>query len=130
MVGSGGLRSRLLTVYLPLAGFVVATLFRFYWMLVTSLKPNQEWYNARLCPLIVYSPTLQHYIDLLTQPRFVVAAVTTLISLTLGTMAAYPLARMNFPGAAVVALAIAATYLVPRRCCSFPWPIWSIDSVW
>src|SRR4029453_1642215 len=38
----------------------------------------------------------------------------TLISLVLGAMIAYPLARMNFPGAAVVAIGVAATYLVPQ----------------
>jgi multiple sugar transport system permease protein len=40
--------------------------------------------------------------------------VTTLVSLVLGTMIAYPLARMRFPGAAVVAIGVAATYLVPQ----------------
>ena len=29
-------------------------------------------------------------------------------------MIAYPLARMNFPGAAVAAIGVAATYLVPQ----------------
>jgi multiple sugar transport system permease protein len=32
----------------------------------------------------------------------------------LGTMMAYPLARLRFPGAAVVAVGVAATYLVPQ----------------
>jgi multiple sugar transport system permease protein len=104
------------------------TLFPFYWMLVTSLKPNAELYNARIFPLVVYSPTLQHYVDLLTQTRFLswtfntllVATVTTVISLVLGTMAAYPLARMNFPGAALIALSIAATYLVPQTLLFIP----------
>ena len=128
MVGSHSLRRRILGLYLPLAAFVVVTLFPFYWMLVTSLKPNQELYNARIFPLVVYSPTLEHYIGLLTQTRFLawtantllVAVVTTAISLTLGTMAAYPLARMNFPGAAVIAIAIAATYLVPQTLLFIP----------
>jgi multiple sugar transport system permease protein len=128
MVGSRSLRRRILGLYVPLGLFVVVTLFPFYWMLVTSLKPNQELYNARIFPLVVYTPTLQHYIDLLTQTRFLswtantllVAVVTTAISLTLGTMAAYPLARMNFPGAAVIAIAIAATYLVPQTLLFIP----------
>jgi multiple sugar transport system permease protein len=128
MVGSQSLRRRILGLYLPLALFVVVTLFPFYWMLVTSLKPNQELYNARIFPLVVYSPTLEHYIGLLTQTRFLswtantllVAVVTTAISLILGTMAAYPLARMNFPGAAVIAIAIAATYLVPQTLLFIP----------
>src|SRR5919199_6611907 len=128
MVGSQTRARRAMGLYLPLVAFVVVTLFPFYWMLVTSLKPNQELYNARIFPLVVYSPTLEHYIGLLTQTRFLswtantllVAVVTTAISLVLGAMAAYPLARMNFPGAAVVALAIAATYLVPQTVLFIP----------
>ena len=73
-------------------------------------------------PLIVHQPTLKHYVDLLTETNFLtwtyntllVAVVSTAVSLVLGTMIAYPLARMNFPGAAVVAIGVAATYLVPQ----------------
>src|SRR5262249_56079743 len=39
---------------------------------------------------------------------------TSRASVVMGTMIAYPLARMRFPGAAVVAIGIAATYLVPQ----------------
>jgi multiple sugar transport system permease protein len=109
-------------LYLPLAFFVVAMLFPFYWMAITSIKPNRELYSARVMPLIVHQPTLKHYVDLLEQTNFLtwtyntmlVAVVTTVISLVLGTMMAYPLARMNFPGAALVAIGVAATYLVPQ----------------
>ena len=97
-------------------------LFPFYWMLITSIKPNRELYSQKIMPLIVYQPTLKHYVDLLTETNFLtwtyntmlVAVVTTVVSLVLGTMIAYPLARMNFPGAAVVAIGVAATYLVPQ----------------
>jgi multiple sugar transport system permease protein len=128
MVGSRAFTYRLSTVWLPLAFFMVLTLFPFYWMAITSVKPNSELYNARLFPLIVRAPTLVHYQELLTQTTFlqwtvntlVVALVTTAISLVLGTMAAYPLARMQFPGAAMVALGIAATYLVPQTVLFIP----------
>ena len=128
MVGSHAWRYRALTVWLPLAGFLFVMLFPFYWMLITSLKPNQELYNARIMPMIVHSPTLQHYTGLLTETGFLqwtfntllVATVSTAVSLILGTMAAYPLARMRFPGAGVMALAIAATYLVPQTLLFIP----------
>jgi len=108
--------------YLPMAVFIVFTLFPFYWMAVTSLKPNQELYNRKIMPLIVYHPTLKHYVDLLTETNFLtwtyntllVAAVSTAISLVFGVMLAYPLARMRFAGAALVSFAVAATYLVPQ----------------
>jgi multiple sugar transport system permease protein len=122
MVGGKKLGGRMLRLYLPLSFFVVAMLFPFYWMLITSIKPNRELYNAKVMPLIVHQPTLKHYIDLLSETNFLtwtyntmlVAVVTTVISLLLGTMMAYPLARMRFPGAAVVAIGVAATYLVPQ----------------
>jgi len=122
MVGGRGFGARLLRLYLPLAFFLVAMLFPFYWMLITSIKPNRELYNARIMPLIVHQPTLKHYVDLFTQTNFLtwtyntmlVAVVTTAISLMLGVMIAYPLARMNFSGAAIVAIGVAATYLVPQ----------------
>jgi multiple sugar transport system permease protein len=122
MVARRGLGARTLRLYLPLAVFLVGMLFPFYWMAITSIKPNRELYNARVMPLIVHQPTLKHYVDLLTQTNFLtwtyntllVAAVTTVVSLVLGVMMAYPLARLNFPGAAVVAIGVAATYLVPQ----------------
>src|SRR5579864_9591741 len=44
----------------------------------------------------------------------VVAVVATAISLVLGTMLAYPLARMRFAGVSLIAMTIAAIYLVPQ----------------
>ena len=91
MVGGRGFGARLLRLYLPLAFFLVAMLFPFYWMLITSIKPNRELYNARIMPLIVHQPTLKHYVDLLTQTNFLtwtyntflVAIVSTVVSLVL-----------------------------------------------
>jgi multiple sugar transport system permease protein len=128
VVGSNAWQHRAVTLYLPLGFFLVLMLFPFYWMLVTSLKPNQELYNARVMPMVVYSPTLQHYVGLLTETSFLqwtfntllVATVSTVVSLVLGAMAAYPLARMRFPGAGVLAVAIAATYLVPQTLLFIP----------
>jgi multiple sugar transport system permease protein len=122
MVGGRRLGTRMLRLYLPLAACLILMLFPFYWMLITSIKPNRELYSAKVMPLIVHQPTLKHYVDLLTETNFItwtyntmlVAIVTTAVSLVLGTMMAYPLARMKFPGAAVVAIGVAATYLVPQ----------------
>jgi multiple sugar transport system permease protein len=122
MVEGRGFFARLVRLYLPLAVCLVVMLFPFYWMLITSIKPNRELYSAKIMPLIVYQPTLKHYIDLFTQTPFLlwtwntmlVAVVSTAISLVLGVMLAYPLARINFPGSALIAIGVAATYLVPQ----------------
>jgi multiple sugar transport system permease protein len=122
MVGSRRWSTRTLQLWLPLAFFLILTLFPFYWMAITSLKPNSELYNTRMMPLILYHPTLKHYVDLIAETSFLtwtyntmlVAVISTAISLVLGAMLAYPLARINFPGAALIAFTVAATYLVPQ----------------
>ena len=57
-------------LWLPVGFFLVLALFPFYWMAITSLKPNAELYNRHVMPLLVHHPTLKHYIDLLTQTSF------------------------------------------------------------
>ncbi len=122
MTGYGGSNSRILSLWLPLGVFLLLALGPFYWMLITSLKPNAELYNTRMMPLVVHHPTLKHYIDLLTETSFltwtynttVVAMLSTAISLVLGIMLAYPLARLRFAGAGLIAATVAATYLVPQ----------------
>ncbi len=121
-VERGGWTVRALKLWIPLGALMVFTLFPYYWMAVTSIKPNSELYNRKIMPMIVYHPTLKHYVDLLTETNFLiwtwntflVAVVSTGISLIFGTMLAYPLARMKFAGSALISFAIAATYLVPQ----------------
>jgi multiple sugar transport system permease protein len=122
MVERGGWRVKSVRLWLPLGAYMIFTLFPFYWMAVTSLKPNSELYNRKIMPLIVYHPTFKHYVDLLTETNFLVwtwntflvAVVSTAISLVFGVMLAYPLARMRFAGSALIAFGVAATYLVPQ----------------
>jgi multiple sugar transport system permease protein len=122
MVTGYGRIERLVRCWLPVGFFLLLALFPFYWMAVTSLKPNAELYNRRIMPLVVYHPTLKHYVDLLTQTSFLtwtwnttlVAVTATAISLVFGVMLAYPLARMRFAGAGLIAMTVAAIYLVPQ----------------
>jgi multiple sugar transport system permease protein len=122
MVTGHGRLERAVRLWLPVGFFLVLALFPFYWMAITSLKPNAELYNKNIMPLIVHAPTLKHYVDLLTKTSFLlwtwntmlIAIVATAISLVLGTMLAYPLARMRFAGASLIAMTVAAVYLVPQ----------------
>src|SRR5437870_9862420 len=122
MVGELTWRKRLLGLWIPLALFGVVALFPFTWMAATSLKTNAELYNPKANPLSIQHPSLVHYISLLRETNFLtwvantmlVAVVATGISLLLGTMLAYPLARMRFRGAPLLAITVAITYLVPQ----------------
>ena len=122
MVTGYGPIERTVRVWLPVGFFLLLALLPFYWMAIASLKPNSELYSTQVNSLIVYHPTLKHYVDLLTQTGFLgwtgntmlVSVIATAISLVLGVMLAYPLARMRFAGAGLIAMTVAAIYLVPQ----------------
>jgi len=122
MVGELTWRKRLFGLWAPLVLFYVVALFPFTWMAATSLKTNAELYDPKAMPLAIRHPSLVHYIDLLRETNFLtwtantmlVAVVATAISLLLGSMLAYPLARMRFRGAPLLAITVAVTYLVPQ----------------
>jgi len=119
---------RAITIYIPLVLFTAVTLFPFYWMLITSLKTNQELISVRAAPLLVRNPTLMHYTYLLQETYFlrwaanslIVTVVSTAISLACGIIAGYALARLRFRGAGVLALAVFVTYLVPQTLLFLP----------
>jgi ABC-type glycerol-3-phosphate transport system permease component len=91
-----------------------------YWIAVTSLKPEKEIY-ALPPTLLPAAPTLVNYATVLFRTRFpmfvensvIVAVVTTLLSVTIGTLGAYAITRMKFVGRATVARGIVAAYLLP-----------------
>ena len=99
---------------------LVWTLVPFYWMIATSLKKDKEIYGYE-ATLIPRRPTLDAYRRLFAQTPFVkymrnstiIAVSTTLASLVLGCLGAYALARLRFPGRAIIARGLIFTYLVP-----------------
>jgi multiple sugar transport system permease protein len=113
---------RMVTIYLPLACFVIILLFPFYWMTITAFKPNHEMYNFRAYnPFLIGSPTLENINKLLFQtayPRWlwntmIIAVCSTFLSLLSSTLAAYAIQRLRFTGSQYVGLAIYLAYLVP-----------------
>ena len=119
---------RTLTLYVPLGLMLFFLLSPFYWMLVTSLKPDAELYSPNGNPLLVFAPSLEHYLHLLLTTEFptwtrntmVIAILATGISLLFGVPAGYALARLRFRGAGFLGLAIFATYLVPTSLLFIP----------
>jgi multiple sugar transport system permease protein len=91
-------------------------------MLVTSLKTNAELYNVNAAPFFIRQGlTLGHYELLSKETLFwtwfanslLVSVAATVISVVIGILAAYPLARLKFPGGDSFGVAIFITYLVP-----------------
>ena len=121
-LGWESLPRRIVTVYVPLLVFVLVLLFPFYWMTITTLKPNNELYDYKTFnPLWVHSPTLANVRKLLFDtdyPQWLmttmgVAAAATAISVASSVLAAYALQRLRFRGSNWVGLAIYLAYLVP-----------------
>ena len=121
MAWDSGLR-RLMMIYLPLGCFVLILLFPFYWMAITSFKPNAELMNYKEHnPFWITSPTLAHIKHLLfdtAYPRWLwttmmVAVGSTTLSLIASTLAAYAIERLRFRGSPYVGLGIYLAYLVP-----------------
>jgi len=115
-------------VYGGLLFFLVTMLFPFYWMLVTSITPDAVMYNIDRNPLIVLEPTFEHYVKLIQDSPFLVwlknsltvALVSTSISLVVGALAAYSLARLRFRGGQTMGMMIFVTYLVPTSLLFLP----------
>jgi len=115
-------------VYCGLIFFIVTMLFPFYWMLITSITPDNIIYDINRNSLIVLEPTIEHYLKLIQDSPFLlwlknsllVAIVSTSISLVVGTMAAYSLARLRFRGGQTMGMLIFVTYLVPTTLLFLP----------
>jgi multiple sugar transport system permease protein len=118
--------------YLPITVFILFTLFPFYWMAVTALRPDHElyrtWRQASATPFWTLEPTLEHFRGLLQTTAFpkwlwntmLIAIVSTLISLVCGMFAGYALARLKFRGSEFLGTAIFITYLVPQTLLFIP----------
>ena len=113
---------RMVTIYLPLACFVIVLLFPFYWMAITTFKSNEELYDYKnFNPFWVSSPTLANINKLLFQTDYpswlvttmTVAVVSTALSIFASVLAAYAIQRLRFKGSQWVGLAIYLAYLVP-----------------
>jgi multiple sugar transport system permease protein len=118
--------------YIPLALFILFTLFPFYWMAVTAMRPDPELYRSwrapNATPFWTLEPTFEHFVGLLKTTAFpqwlwntmLIATVSTIISLICGMFAGYALARLKFKGSEFLGTAIFITYLVPQTLLFIP----------
>ena len=60
----GGRLKRAVTFHAPLTLMVGVTLFPFYWMVITSIRPDAELYNVESNPFFTLHPTIKHFQEL------------------------------------------------------------------
>ncbi|GKQ49491.1 carbohydrate ABC transporter permease [Bradyrhizobium sp. Ce-3] len=113
---------RLVTLYLPLFIILVVLLFPFYWMVLTSIKPDEQLIDMeKFNPFWVIHPTFKHISKLLFEtqyPRWLwntmyVAVGATFLSIVASVLSAYAITRLRFKGAEAVGVLIFFAYLVP-----------------
>ena len=115
------LSRRTVTVFIPLGIFVFVLLFPFYWMAITSVKPDAELLSRSGNPFLLIAPTLAHFKRLLFATAYpewlwntiIISVVSTFASLAASVLAAYAIERLRFKGSRQVGLSIFLAYLVP-----------------
>ena len=118
--------------YIPMWLFIIVLLFPFYWMIITTVRPDGELYrpwNAKnYNPFWTWKPTLEHIQMLLEETQFltwmwntmVISLASTAISLICGVFAGYALSRLKFRFAGALGTIIFVTYLVPQTLLFIP----------
>jgi len=109
-------------------------------MFSTSLKTAGQVYDLRLVPA---EPTLQNYITVLSDGRFmrwflnstIVACTVTLSNVFFDSLVGYTLAKFEFRGRYLIFLAILSTLMIPTEMLVIPWYLMSaqlgwLDSYW
>src|SRR5436309_14737875 len=104
----GALWRKWVFFYAPMALFLVFLLFPFYWMVITSVRPDGElyrpWNSVNYNPFWTWKPTLDHVRTLFEQSLFVsclcntmfIALVSSAISLVRGVFAGCALSGLTF----------------------------------
>lgn len=111
-------RLRTVSVHAVMIALSFLAIFPVFWMVQTSLRPENEVFSTRLLPSV---PTLEHYASVLSAipivrilwNTFTMAAATAVAQVVTGLLAAWALLRWRFPGSKVVHSLIALSWLVP-----------------
>lgn len=104
------------------------SIFPFIWLTSTSLKGVDEDIFAYPPTIIPQDFTWANYVDVWHQVNFmryfwnslIVAGLTVLLNLILSSLAAYPLARMQFKGKKIFFFSILATIMIPFQAIMLP----------
>ncbi len=106
----------------------ILSIFPFLWLISTSLKGAGENIFAYPPVLIPQDFTFENYVGVWNRVNLlgyfinsmIVAAGTVILNLILSSLAAYPLARMEFRGKKITFFAILATIMIPFQAIMLP----------
>jgi putative chitobiose transport system permease protein len=117
-----------LLMYVPLVVIAVLTLFPLFWLISTALKSSTENIFQSPPQLLPSQPTIENFVNVWQTNPFgqylfnstFVALLTVCLNLIFCALAAYPLARLSFPGRDWIFIAIVCTIMIPFQIVMIP----------
>lgn len=117
----GGRRGLILMQRTLLILTLAVLLFPIYWLILTSLTSPDRIISRDVSALLPRHLNLTSYRFVLSDPHFpiyirnslIVAGTVTIIAVTLGSLAAYGLSRLGFPGSRLLGRMVLFAYIVP-----------------
>jgi len=105
--------------HLILYGAVVICLVPYGWTFVSSIKPLKD--ILTIPPVVIFKPTFEHYVTIVRDDAFltclrqtlVLAICSSLLGVSVGTLAGYGLSRFRFRGQETLAYGIFAMRFIP-----------------
>ncbi|MCI2048731.1 MAG: carbohydrate ABC transporter permease [Lachnospiraceae bacterium] len=102
--------------------FLAITVFPFFWILISSFKPESEIMGAGSYRIIAAAPTLENYITVIFKKgmvraignSFVISALTTSYVIVVASMSAYIISRFRFYGKSILMGLILAVSMFPQ----------------
>ena len=110
-------------IYIFLSLWALAVLFPFYYMVLTSFKSYGEYNSEAIPKLFTLTPTVQNYIDALTEVPLtdyfvntvIFTLLTTALMLAVVIPAAFAFARLEFKGKNLVFLVFLSLMMIPSE---------------
>lgn len=117
-----------IAMYVLLSAIALLTLLPLLWLISTALKSPNENIFAFPPQFIPAEPTFQNFINVWQTNPFgqylfnstLVAVLTVALNLLFCSLAAYPLARLQFPGRKLIFTAIISTIAIPFQIVMIP----------
>ena len=115
-------------IHIILIAVSLLSIFPFIWLISTSLKGAAENIFAYPPTIIPQDLTFDNYVGVWHRVNLmryfinsmIVAGATVILNLILSSLAAYPLARMEFKGKKIIFFAILATIMIPFQAIMLP----------
>ncbi|MDD2973030.1 MAG: carbohydrate ABC transporter permease [Lachnospiraceae bacterium] len=102
--------------------FLVVSVFPFFWIFISSFKPEAEIFGANCYRIIAENPTLDNYKVVIFEKgmiravgnSFAMSAITTIYVVVVASMSAYIISRFKFKGKSILMGLILAVAMFPQ----------------